>query len=213
MIKAERKNPVIVLRVNPPTITPHYKISGILAVWPGSDKEKAVRIRTMLTLFIFRPYHPLASKDLASGQVPSTRDRIRVPMLIAIICFVCFFHVRSFSLIVSLIIFLLSSSGGGMVSGVVITAAAPEVAAAAVGYGVSRSRLLGTDSGDRRLHAVSTASMNAPTSKMSAYCEARLLIFQASRTLAKSAYCVMYLTSLALCSIIFILLLTIPLHC
>jgi hypothetical protein len=60
-----------------------------------------------------------------------------------------------------------------MVSGVVITAAAPAVAAAAVGYGVSRSRLLGTDSGDRRLHAVSTASMNAPTSKMSAYCEGR----------------------------------------
>jgi hypothetical protein len=85
-----------------------------------------------------------------------------------------------------------------MVSGVVITAAAPAVAAAAVGYGVSRSRLLGTDSGDRRLHAVSTASMNAPTSKMSAYCEGRLLIFQAGRTLAKSAYCVMYSANLSL---------------
>jgi len=36
----------------------------------------------MLTLFLFRPYHPLASKDLASGQVPSTRDRIRFPVLI-----------------------------------------------------------------------------------------------------------------------------------
>jgi hypothetical protein len=77
-----------------------------------------------------------------------------------------------------------------MVSGVVITAAAP----AAVGYGVSRSRLLGTDSGDRHLHAVSTASMNAATSEMSAYCEGRLLIFQAGRTLAKNA-----LTARTLC--------------
>ncbi len=27
------------LRVNPPAITPQYEISGILAVWSGSDKE------------------------------------------------------------------------------------------------------------------------------------------------------------------------------
>jgi hypothetical protein len=32
-------NPLPVIRFAPPAITPYYKISGILAVWPGYDKE------------------------------------------------------------------------------------------------------------------------------------------------------------------------------
>jgi hypothetical protein len=32
---------VLVINFGPPTITPHYKISGILAIWPGSDKQNS----------------------------------------------------------------------------------------------------------------------------------------------------------------------------